>query len=1163
MLHCFQPPEVIMLPMRHSTWMRRWALVILCFCSSFALGQELPPSSTGQLPPLQPPLGDLESETAYLDAHCSGGHAADPDRAVATRPRGADRDALVVARSSGNSGASPWAGPCTSADFAAATGAAFVEMVATSTDDCLDQLWTFDGDVEAAISPGNVLLIAAAIEVEALDLLVNAERLRRLCYFYQIAFYHEFYQASVTYDEPTSAAAGQAMVTIGQQPALITVNPPVSLLSQWLISIDSTNASILLIPQMQAVLDRYSSDPAHEDEYQERLMAYRCLFTLARQIGNENSSGGVNSPWYSAVSPALVAAVAVIALDTTYTDDNEYVVLNALWVMNRMAFLEQTTRDAAHDILTQAYNLHIPYSGPWLRAVIDLDMQFAGQLYGGGLLDLVEIRSEVMAIALPNEYLFDQGRLKFLTAIDLDVANQLYDAIQEVESQFYRKSGALEAVPGDTNEVLTLVIYGSPQDYATYQPFLYGLSTNNGGIFIEGWGTLFTYDRTPAQSIYTLEELLRHEYTHFLDSRYLITGSFGEAGTLYQGNRMVWYNEGLAEYLVGATRVNGILPRGILLDRISTDSSRLTVADITSATYGSFTFYRYAGVYFEFLEEQRPDLLAALFDAVRGNDIVVLDALYALMANDPQLQVDYDGFIDAQIAQLQQGTGLFAEDVPTVATPTTLVNDNAPQVLTQLQSVLPGGGVFYVWANRFQYQYSETTPLGGVPIEDYRQATDLVLDGQLGQLTGLSDNMTSAVAWFGETTVSAGLATSTIVFEGPYSATAADVVAPSAPTGVVAVSANGSVTLSWDANPEPDLSGYFVHRSVVGGGPYTLVNPLPHLQNEYVDIDAGAGTLYYVITAIDASNNESVSSVEVTVESTIDILVINGYFDGGNSGYYNSYLDVLDGLGIGYQAWDPFVDGPVTSGLLADFTDGVVMWPIGYFHSGYPDQLGPARQALLMEYLQAGGNLVLSGAYATAYLDTTALFSNYLFLQHEQWDMGLPGLLGEPGNPLGDGLDLQLSGGNYQSEMTPLPPAQKAFSYDPASGTGTLQGGGAAVVTVDQGHKAAVLAFPFSSIVAADRTPLLARILEWMLPPSPCADPFIRGDTNGSGAIDIADAVFLLDYLFATGGQPNPEEAGDANNDGGVDISDAIYLLLFLFNSGEEPSAPFPDAGCP
>ena len=1154
-----------MLPRHHSIYafMRRLALVMLCFCASVAFGQALPPSTPGQLPLLQPPLGDLESETSHLDAPCSGGHAADPDRAGAKQPLGADRDALVVVRSSGSAGASPWAGPCSSADFAAATGAAFVELVATSTDDCLDELWSFDGDVEVAIAPGNVVLIASAIESEALDLLGNSERLRRMSYFYQIAFYHEFYQASVTYDAPTFSAAVQAMVTIGQQPELITVDPPVSLLSQWLVSIDSTNASVMVIDQIQAVLERYTSDLAHEDDYQERLMAYRCLFTLSRQIGNENNSGGISSPWYSAIPPGLIAVVATMALDLTYTSDSEYVVLNAIWVMSRFGFLEPTTRDTAHDILTQAYNNHVQYSAPWLRVVTDLESQFDGLLYGGGALDLDQIRAEVMAMALPNQFLFDQGRLKFMTAIDLDAANELYDAIQEVESQFFRKCGALEPVPGDDHEALTLVIYGSPQEYQTYQPFLYGLSTNNGGIFIEGWGTLFTYDRTPAQSIYTLEELLRHEYTHYLDSRYLITGSFGESGTLYEGNRLVWYNEGLAEYLVGATRVNGVLPRGVLLDQISGDTSRLTVADITSATYGSFTFYRYAGVYFEFLEEQRPDLLVALFDAMLGNDIVVLDALYAAMAGDAQLQVDYDSFIDAQIADLQQGTGLFAEDVPTTGTPTTLANDNAGQVLTQLQSVLPAGGAFHVWANRFYYQYSETTPLGGQPIEDYRESTDLALDDQLGQLTPLSDNMTSVVAWFGETTVSADLATSTVVFEGPYSATAADVVAPSAPTGVVAVSANGSVTLSWDANTEPDLSGYFVHRSDVAGGPYSLVNPLPQLENVFVDSEAGAGELHYVITAIDASDNESLPSVEVMVESTIDILVINGYYAAGNTGYQNSYLDVLDGLGMGYQAWDPFVDGPVTTELLAEYTDGVVMWPIGYFHSGFPDQLGPARQALLMEYLEAGGNLVLSGAYATGYLDSTALFTNYLFLQHEQWDMDLPGLLGEPGNPLGDGLDLQLSSGFYQSELTALPPAQKAFSYDPASGAGALQGGGAAVVMVDEDHKAAVLAFPFTYVVAADRAPLLARILEWMLPPSPCADPFIRGDANGSGAIDIADAIFLLDYLFAAGDPPNPEASGDANADEVTDISDAIYLLSFLFDSGAPPPSPYPDPGCP
>ena len=112
-------------------------------------------------------------------------------------------------------------------------------------------------------------------------------------------------------------------------------------------------------------------------------------------------------------------------------------------------------------------------------------------------------------------------------------------------------------------------------------------------------------------------------------------------------------------------------------------------------------------------------------------------------------------------------------------------------------------------------------------------------------------------------------------------------------------------------------------------------------------------------------------------------------------------------------------------------------------------------------------------------------------------------------------------------------------------------------------HKAAVLSFPLSDRIASDRFELLGRLVEWMLPPSSCADPFVRGDTNGSGSIDIADAVFLLDYLFAGGVSPSPEASGDANNDAGLDISDAIFLLTFLFDSGASPAAPYPDAGCP
>jgi bacillopeptidase F len=62
-----------------------------------------------------------------------------------------------------------------------------------------------------------------------------------------------------------------------------------------------------------------------------------------------------------------------------------------------------------------------------------------------------------------------------------------------------------------------------------------------------------------------------------------------------------------------------------------------------------------------------------------------------------------------------------------------------------------------------------------------------------------------------------------------------------------------------------------------------------------------------------------------------------------------------------------------------------------------------------------------------------------------------------------------------------------------------------------------------------------------------------RGDANGDGTIDIADVVFLVDYLFLNGPPPVPLLAGDANCDGVIDIGDAVYLLNYLFLDGPAP----------
>ncbi len=69
-------------------------------------------------------------------------------------------------------------------------------------------------------------------------------------------------------------------------------------------------------------------------------------------------------------------------------------------------------------------------------------------------------------------------------------------------------------------------------------------------------------------------------------------------------------------------------------------------------------------------------------------------------------------------------------------------------------------------------------------------------------------------------------------------------------------------------------------------------------------------------------------------------------------------------------------------------------------------------------------------------------------------------------------------------------------------------------------------------------------------------DEFHRSDADGSGRLDITDAVFTLNYLFAGGPAPGCLDAADSDDDGELIITDPIFTLTFLFLGGEAPPDP-------
>ncbi len=69
-----------------------------------------------------------------------------------------------------------------------------------------------------------------------------------------------------------------------------------------------------------------------------------------------------------------------------------------------------------------------------------------------------------------------------------------------------------------------------------------------------------------------------------------------------------------------------------------------------------------------------------------------------------------------------------------------------------------------------------------------------------------------------------------------------------------------------------------------------------------------------------------------------------------------------------------------------------------------------------------------------------------------------------------------------------------------------------------------------------------------------CAYETFCGDANSDDATNIADAVYLINYIFKGGPEPDPLCIGDANGDGPINVADAVYLINYIFKGGPAPA---------
>ncbi|GGS14828.1 hypothetical protein GCM10010252_62890 [Streptomyces aureoverticillatus] len=560
---------------------------------------------------------------------------------------------------------------CTLDDVTRLSPEAFADFLAdpaVTADGCLRTLiWTWDRRLAPVMSDAHVQAVSRRITslAAAHDGKNGSHLLEMFTYLHAVA-YHDFSRDEIDVtDPPTVAAMRAAVAAFGTAARTFDVTPTnAETLREALYAASAPGLRQHQLPLIKRVLKTMDADrPAtHKDRaWAGAALAALSLNYLGVYPGNKDTA------FHSAVAadPSYRAAFKAFAGHTHLKGTgNDWVVRDTLLEYGRMGQIDAIRAEivaALGPLLGVTARNFGDLSAPWAKVATWLVEFEACAPYKVCREDI-----EKRLFSRTDRY-GKQGTdgIVVRSALDRATVDQLYYASKQVKAQFHRVVGSEEPLAGDPNSNLRVVLYASRAQYENFQPLLTGLSTDNGGMYIEKGATFYTYQRrVPQDSSLTLEELFRHEYTHYLNGRWAVPGFFGE-GPWYQGDRTTAMDEGTAEFFDGATRDDGVKVRKSLVKGIIADTAnggpRMTVNQILHATYDGdgFRFYNYAGTFFEYLWTERPSLLKEMYRLLRADNPAGFDAWRDRLGRDTNLQRGYDAFLDAQIKNVDD---LFVPD---------------------------------------------------------------------------------------------------------------------------------------------------------------------------------------------------------------------------------------------------------------------------------------------------------------------------------------------------------------------------------------------------------------------------------------------------------------------------------------------------------------------
>lgn len=441
-----------------------------------------------------------------------------------------------------------------------------------------------------------------------------------------------------------------------------------TILADALVLVDAAQLNSRFLEVFRKVFNVFDARPERLKSSAQRTVIYSAFVAIERSAVNEEKS------LLSLIDPDFMNIIekfgANVELDSSLVfvpNHAAYLLAKLFWAASNSSVQLGYSKDLALSGLTHILRAQTYLSEPYLEALGGLTQEEdCVKLADQQSICKSRAVADLKKRLFPFSYSLREGKIQVETSLSKGEVESLEKSIQAVDRAFFKIIPFSQPVPDDPNPALKAYLYGSRSEFEKYHRFIFGLDTNNGGIYIEKLGTFFSYQRTADESTYTLDELFRHEYTHYLIGRYVTPGLWGET-PLYEHDRMVWIDEGLAEFFVGSTDSGDIAPRESLVRLVQQDgSARMHVSEILQSHYGDFKFYRYAGNLFGFIYSKDKSVLSELFSMIRSNQIEKLDRFIQQLENDTEFDAAFQDYL-SRLVKLKDSTATPASSpTPTV-----------------------------------------------------------------------------------------------------------------------------------------------------------------------------------------------------------------------------------------------------------------------------------------------------------------------------------------------------------------------------------------------------------------------------------------------------------------------------------------------------------------